>query len=142
MSYLNIFMIEDDDDHAELSSRAVRKSKIPHEIKRFCDGNEAIESLETGYTFSNGKPANIILLDLKLPKIDGFGVLEVLRSKEPFTTIPVIILSTSSVQQDIDRAYELGANSYLQKPVDVVDFQTMVRDLSIYWGEWNQQSTQ
>lgn len=141
MSQLNIIMVEDDDDHAELSMRAMRKSGVPHTVKRFRDGHEAIEFLSTDEKFENGKPANLVLLDLKLPKIDGFGVLESIRRHEKFKTTPVIVLSTSSVEKDIDRAYKLGANSYLRKPVQLEDFLKMVKDLSTYWGEWNHQPT-
>ena len=126
-----ILLVEDDPDHELLTVRALRKSNIVNEIKIARDGEEAIEAL-----FSDGPNAvlpQVILLDLKLPKVDGLEVLRRIRESERTQMLPVVILTSSDEESDIVRSYKLGVNSYIQKPVNFTEFQDVVKQLGMYW---------
>jgi CheY-like chemotaxis protein len=128
-----IFLIEDDPDHELLTIRALRKANIANEIRIARDGEEAIEML-----FGQGADAlqelpSIILLDLKLPKIDGLEVLRKIRETPRSQTLPVVVLTSSDEESDIVRSYRLGANSYVRKPVDFSEFAEATRQLGLYW---------
>lgn len=129
----SIFLIEDDPDHELLTIRALRKANIANEIRIARDGEEAIEML-----FGQGADAfqempSIILLDLKLPKIDGLEVLRKIRETARTQTLPVVVLTSSDEESDIVRSYRLGANSYVRKPVDFSEFAEATRQLGLYW---------
>jgi len=131
-----ILLVEDNPDDEALTLRALRKNKIKNEIVVARDGVEAIDYL-FGTGSHEGRDPNdlpqVVLLDLKLPKLDGFEVLTKLRADERTKLLPVVILTSSKEQQDIVRGYGLGANSYVRKPVEFEQFVEAVRELGLYW---------
>lgn len=131
-----ILLVEDNADDEDLTIRALRKNNIANEIVVARDGAEALDFL-----FGRGKHGGrdtkelpeVVLLDLKLPKVDGLEVLRQLRSEELTRRLPVVILTSSAEDGDRMRGYNLGANSYVRKPVDFVEFSEGVRQLGLYW---------
>src|SRR6185369_5596427 len=135
MDRKTIFLVEDNPDDEALMLRALKKNHIANEIVVARDGVEALDYLfATGeYNGRNVKEQpQLILLDLKLPKIDGLEVLKRLRNDELTKFIPVVILTTSAEQKDIVESYHLGANSYVQKPIDFNEFIEATRQLGAY----------
>ena len=136
MNRKSILLVEDNPDDEALTLRALKQNNIVNEVIVARDGVEALD-----YLFRRGVHANrdnnqhpaVILLDLKLPKIDGLEVLRQLRSDERLKLLPVVILTSSKEEQDIVNGYHLGANSYIRKPVDFNKFVEAVRQLGIYW---------
>lgn len=136
MNRRDILLVEDNPDDVELTLRAMRKFNIANDITVVRDGVEALE-----YLFCTGAYAGrdqslmpaIILLDLKLPRIDGLEVLRRIRADSRTKLIPVAILTSSKEESDITNGYQLGANSYVRKPVDFAQFAEAVRNLGIYW---------
>ena len=137
-----ILLVEDNPDDAALTLRALKKNNITNKIVVARDGVEAID-----YLFDTGMNAGcdhnllpeVVLLDLKLPKMDGFEVLARLRADERTKLLPVVILTSSKEEEDIARGYNLGANSYIRKPVDFEQFLEAVRQLGLYWLILNEQ---
>lgn len=131
-----ILLVEDNPDDVDLTLRALRKNNIANEVVVARDGAEAIDYLHgTGeYAGRTAKvmPA-VVLLDLKLPKIDGLEVLRRMRGHERTRLIPVVILTSSKEEQDRIKSYALGANSYVRKPVDFDQFLEAARQLGLYW---------
>jgi two-component system, response regulator len=124
-----ILLIEDNPYDEALTLRALKKNNISNEVIVAHDGAEAIEFLH-----DNGNPLPaIVLLDLKLPKVDGMEVLRRVRAEARTRLLPVVILTTSKEEQDLINGYQLGANSYVRKPVDFVQFTEAVRQLGLYW---------
>ena len=131
-----ILIVEDNPDDELLMLRALKKNNIVNEIVVARDGVEALD-----YLFGSGEytgrdvsaAPQLVLLDLKLPKIDGLEVLKRLRADERTKQIPVVILTSSLEQRDIIKSYDLGANSYVQKPVDFEEFSEATRQLGLYW---------
>ena len=131
-----ILLVEDNPDDEELTRVAFQESRIANELMVTRDGAEALD-----YIFGTGSFAgrdlnvmpSVILLDLKLPKVDGLEVLRRLRSEEPTKRIPVVILTSSKEQEDVVRSYDLGANSYVRKPVDFIQFLDAAKNLGLYW---------
>ncbi|HEY8417040.1 MAG TPA: response regulator, partial [Limnochordales bacterium] len=137
-----ILLVEDDPDHELLTIRALRRHGMVADIVVARDGVAALEYLLGG---DNGVPAasplpNIILLDLKLPRLNGFEVLVRLRQHERTRFVPVVVLSSSDEASDIANCYRYGANSYIRKPVDSVKFTEVTRQLGQYWLELNEVS--
>lgn len=138
---LQILLIEDSPDDAELTIRTLKKNNICNEIIHLHDGEQALE-----YIFNNLINANeashtkVILLDIKMPKVDGIQVLEKLKSDERTKKIPVVILTSSRESPDILRCYELGVNSYIVKPVGFEAFTKAIVELGYYWTAHNQTS--
>jgi len=130
-------LVEDDDDHAEIVIRTLKKEKSQKNIDRVLDGVEALQYLRGDGSFRGIALPDVILLDLKLPKMDGHEVLAKIKTDEKLLLIPVIVLTTSDAEVDRVRAYRLHANSYLVKPLDAEQFNNMVQDMSLYWGIWN-----
>jgi two-component system response regulator len=136
-----IVLVEDNANDEELTLRAFRKSNISNRVVVLRDGAEALD-----YFFRQGnhadRPASdvvqVVLLDLKLPKIDGLDVLRALRADDRTRLIPIVILTSSAEEQDLVRGYGLGANSYVRKPVDFTQFVEAVRQLGLYWLVINQ----
>lgn len=129
----SIFLVEDNPDDERLTLRALRKGRITNHIEVARDGEEALRKL------LNADPLpSVVLLDLKLPKIDGLEVLQRLRTNQRTRLIPVVILTSSNEQRDIVKSYNLGANSYVRKPVDFKQFTDAVYQLGLYWAVINQ----
>ncbi len=131
-----ILLVEDNPDDEMLTIRALKKNNILNEVVVARDGVQALDFLfgegeHTGRDISN--QPQVILLDLKLPKIDGLEVLKRIRADERTKLLPVVILTTSNEQRDMVSSYELGANSYIRKPVDFDQFMDAVKQLGLYW---------
>jgi CheY-like chemotaxis protein len=133
---MSIGLIEDNLSDIELTKIALRKAAIDTPVAVFLDGAEALSQLADEE--ATGKfNLKMLFLDLKLPKINGFEVLERLRSKPHFVSIPIIILTSSAVESDVQRAYELGANSYIVKPINYLEHANAVTLAVRYWTEIN-----
>ncbi len=131
-----ILLVEDNASDEELTLRALKKSNVLNPIVVARDGAEALD-----YLFARGAYANrsdstlpqVILLDLKLPKVDGLEVLRQLRGDDRTRLLPVVVLTSSLEERDLLESYSLGANSYVQKPVDFTQFSEAVRQLGLFW---------
>jgi two-component system, response regulator len=137
-----ILLIEDNPDDQKLTIRALKKNNITNEIVVAEDGAQALDYLfGTGEFAGRDSPQRpaLVLLDLKLPKVDGLSVLERLRADARTKTVPVVVLTSSKEEQDLVTSYELGANSYVQKPVDFLAFVEAARQLGVYWLILNEQ---
>jgi CheY-like chemotaxis protein len=138
---IEILLVEDNQDDIELTLHALRKENLANNIHVTRDGEEALEFL-----FCNGahadrsfdSPPRLVLLDLKLPKVDGMEVLRRLKGDPRTRTIPVVILTSSREERDLVNSYGLGANSYIQKPVDFEQFRETVKSMGLYWLVINQ----
>jgi two-component system response regulator len=131
-----ILLVEDNPDDEALTLRALRKNNIKNEVVVARDGAEALEYLFAAGAHSGRDvrdPPQVILLDLKLPKVDGLEVLRRLRADERTRLFPVVILTSSKEERDVIESYHLGANSYIRKPVDFVQFTAAVQQLGLYW---------
>lgn len=124
-----ILLVEDNPDHAILTRRALNQNKIANAVELAQDGQQALDRL-----FDTGKALPVlVLLDLKLPIVDGLEVLKRLRTSERTHRIPVVVLTSSDDERDRAAGYDLGCNSYIRKPVDFDQFAEAVRDLGLYW---------
>jgi two-component system response regulator len=136
MSDKYILLIEDNPDDEALTLRALKKNNILNKVEVCRDGVEALDFLFCRGTYA-GRSAEdtpqLILLDLKLPKLDGLEVLKEIRANQATHLLPVVILTTSNEDKDVVGSYELGANSYIRKPVDFDQFMESVRQLGLYW---------
>lgn len=139
-SPLTILFVEDNPDHAELVMRNLEDHRVANSIHHVSDGETALD-----YLFRRGKWTNpeksprphLILLDLRLPRIDGLEVLARIREDQSLARIPVVILTTSKAELDVGRAYESYVNSYIVKPLDFEKFNSLMEDLGFYWLGWN-----
>lgn len=131
-----ILLVEDNPDDAALTLRAFKKVNIANQVIVCSDGAEALDFLFGRNSYADRDPSiqpSVILLDLKLPKIDGLEVLQALRTSEHTRHLRVVVLTSSREEQDIIQSYDLGANSYIRKPVDFDKFLTAVGQLGLYW---------
>ena len=131
-----ILLVEDNPDDEALTLRALKKNNIVNQVVVARDGAEALDYLFGTGKYSGREPnqlPQVILLDLKLPKVDGLEVLRQLRADKRTKLLPVVILTSSNEEQDRFRGYDLGANSYVRKPVDFSQFIDAVRQLGLYW---------
>lgn len=136
-----ILYVEDDPAHAEFTLRNFRKHHIGRQIIHLDDGLQALDYLFFRGNYSSAESAprpDLIILDLRLPKVDGLEVLKTIKTDENLRCIPVIILTTSDAELDKSQAYHFYANSYLVKPLDVSKFSYMIESLGLYWNMWNQ----
>ena len=124
-----ILLVEDDPDHELLTIRALMKSNIANDVKVARDGEEAIDLLFGPHAIQ----PQVILLDLKLPKVDGMEVLRRIRESPATRMLPVVVLTSSDEERDLIRSYQLGVNSYIRKPVNFNDFAEATRQLGMYW---------
>jgi CheY-like chemotaxis protein len=139
-----ILLVEDTPDDAELTIMSLKRSGLLNEVVVAEDGLEALD-----YLFCNGRYAGrnsqdtpaLILLDIKMPRLDGIEVLQRLRADERTKVLPVVMLTTSTEDSDLERAYEAGANAYVRKPVSLVEFQEAVRQLGLFWILTNEPPT-
>ena len=128
MKNKTILLVEDNPDDVKLTLRALKKSNIANDVTVARDGVEALEHLA-----SSAPLPTVILLDLKLPQMDGLEVLRRIRAEARWKLLPVVILTTSMEEQDVIKSYGLGANSYIRKPVEFEQFIEAVRQLGLYW---------
>lgn len=138
---IEILLVEDNENDIELTLHALRKDDIAHKIQVVRDGAEALDYLQAKGSYE-GRNADdlpkVVLLDLKLPKINGIEVLRAIRDDPRLHSLPVVALTSSAEEPDIQRCYELGVNSFIVKPVDFKQFSETVRQLGLYWVLLNQ----
>jgi two-component system, response regulator len=138
---VEILLIEDNPQDLELAMRALRKNNLANHIQVARDGAEAMDFIFCEGQFTERKIVNgpkVVLLDLKLPKIDGLELLKRIKSDPLTKSIPVVVLTSSKEHSDIVKSYQLGVNSYIVKPVDFEQFVTAVQELGMYWLLLNQ----
>ena len=131
-----ILLVEDNPDDVELTLRGLRVNNIANKVVVVRDGAEALDYLFAGGQYAERdarKQPAVVLLDLKLPKVDGLEVLQRVRADGRTALLPVVILTSSSEEEDVVNGYRLGANSYIRKPVDFQQFSEAVRQLGLYW---------
>ena len=139
---LDILLIEDNSDHVELILRTLRDHRMANRIYSVPDGETALSYLFRRSEFANPEKSprpHLILLDLRLPRIDGLEVLKEIRASKELNQTPVVILTSSQAESDRARAYDFHANSYLVKPLDFAKFTQLMDDLGFYWLAWNRQ---
>jgi two-component system, response regulator len=132
--YVEILLVEDNPDDAGLTIRALKKHNLGNHLLHLEDGEEALNYIFT----SNNSVPKLILLDLKMPKVDGLEVLKKIKADEEKKKIPVVILTSSREDQDIVESYKLGVNAYIVKPVELGKFMKAVSDLGLFWLVLNQ----
>jgi CheY-like chemotaxis protein len=136
-----ILVVEDDPAHIEIIRRNFEASRLANRLISVEDGQAALDYLHRKGQYDDEAKfpmPNLILLDLRLPKIDGLEVLKTIKSDQKLSIIPVVILTTSSAEADMVKAYELKVNSYLVKPVDFIQFSRLMETFGYYWVAWNQ----
>ena len=136
-----ILLVEDDPAHAEIVRRNFEACRMANQLIHVSDGQAALDYLHrrNGYSDPAKSPRpGVILLDLRLPKVDGMEVLQSIKTDPKLSSIPVVILTTSKAEQDMVKAYALHANSYLVKPVDFTKFTELMSTFGFYWVAWNQ----
>jgi two-component system, response regulator len=133
---IEILLVEDNPNDVKLTIRALQKNNLSNKIQVVIDGEEALDFIFARNKYSDRSITEVprlILLDLKLPKVDGLEVLKELKNDERTKMIPVVILTTSREESDIVKSYQLGANSYIVKPVDFEKFISAIADIGLYW---------
>ena len=135
---VHFLLVEDDEDHAQLVIRSLSRGRVRNRIDHVLTGEDALDYLRNKGEFSDAERPDVVLLDIQLPGIDGHDVLAEIRNDKALKSLPVVILTTSDAEIDRAKAYEYHANSYLVKPLNFETFRTLVDDLSLYWGVWNQ----
>ena len=138
---VEILLVDDSPEDVELTIRALRRAKIVNDIQVAEDGEEALDFLFCRGSFEArdlSHPPKLILLDLKLPKVDGLEVLRAIRANERTKAIPVVILTSSKQQKDVIQGYNLGVNAFVQKPVDFEQFGEAIRQIGMFWMLINQ----
>ena len=131
-----ILLVEDNPSDIGLTQRALAKSHIANEMVVAEDGQEALDYLFAGGQYTGRDVSNLpalVLLDLKLPRVDGLEVLRQIRADPRTSRLPVVVLTTSKEEQDVAQSYDLGANSYIRKPVDFIQFAQAIEHLGLYW---------
>jgi CheY-like chemotaxis protein len=131
----DVLLVEDNPNDALLAIRSLKESKLANEIVHLKDGQEAIDYLLQQGSYAGKKVflPKVILLDLKLPKVNGLEVLKALRANPETKLVPIVILTSSQVESDLIESYKLGANSYIVKPVDFENFSKSIREVGLYW---------
>ncbi len=141
---IEILLVEDNPNDAELALRALKKHHLANRLVHVADGEEALDFLFARGAFSHRQIENgpkVIILDLKLPKVDGLEVLQIMKNDPRTKIIPVVVLTSSKEEKDVIESYRLGVNSYIVKPVDFDKFIAAVKDLGMYWLLLNQPPT-
>jgi two-component system, response regulator len=136
MSRNVILLVEDNPDDVDLTLRAFARANVANEVVVVSDGAEALEYLFATQRYAHRRADDlpqVVLLDLKLPKVDGHEVLRAIRSHETTRRLPVVVLTSSNEERDILASYDLGANSFVRKPVDFAQFLEAARQLGLYW---------
>ena len=138
---VEILLVEDNAADVELTLHALRRENLANKIEVVGDGEEALEFLFCRGRFADrsfARPPRLVLLDLKLPKVDGLEVLHAVKADRRTCAIPVVILTASKEEKDMVQGYRMGANAYIQKPVDFEQFRGMVKELGLFWLVVNQ----
>ncbi len=138
---LDILLVEDSQDDVDLALHTLRREKLANNIYVARDGEEALDFLFCRAAFAHRSfdyPPKLVLLDLKLPKVDGMEMLKQVKSDPRTKTIPVVIMTSSKEERDLVASYHLGANSYIQKPVNFEEFRETVKTVGLYWLVINQ----
>jgi two-component system response regulator len=138
---VDVLLVEDNPQDSELTIRALKKNNLAGNVKWLQDGAEALDFILSRGTYINRSKSiflKVVLLDLKLPKVDGLEVLQEIKNSPDLKTIPVVIITSSAEDPDIKKAYELGANSYVVKPVNYEHFTETIKHLGHYWLFINQ----
>lgn len=133
---VEVLLVEDDAADAELTVRSLHKAQAAKMVEIARDGEEALDFLLCRRLYAgrrSDEPPRVVLLDLKLPRLSGHEVLRAIKGDERTRRIPVVVLTSSNHDRDLRECYELGANSYIQKPVDLKEFEDTVRQLGLYW---------
>jgi two-component system response regulator len=133
---VEILLVEDNPNDAELALRALRKNNLANKVVHVVDGEQALDFLFARGQFSDrsgAEPPRVVLLDLKLPRVDGLAVVREVKSDPRTRAIPVVVLTSSREEQDLINSYKLGVNSYIVKPVDFDRFVNAVKELGMYW---------
>jgi two-component system response regulator len=137
---LHILLVEDNEAHAELVMRGMKDQQVGNKIHHVQDGEQALDYLfARGVytdTIQNPRP-NLVLLDLRLPRVDGLEVLRTIKTTPSLLRIPVVILTSSNAENDIAKSYDYHANSYIVKPLDFKTFTSLMKELGFYWLGWN-----
>ncbi|MDO9549917.1 MAG: response regulator [Methanoregula sp.] len=137
---LHILLVEDNEAHAELVIRGMRDQQVANKIHHVVDGEKALDYLFNRGEFAdpveNPRP-NLVLLDLRLPRVDGLEVLKSIKTTPSLLRIPVVILTSSDAESDIAKSYDYHANSYIVKPLDFRTFTQLMKELGFYWLGWN-----
>ena len=134
---LHVLLVEDDDDHADLTAFALTSHDARHEAVRAHDGAEALDILFRRGDHVGAVRPDLVLLDLNLPRVGGLDVLAAVKEDVTLREIPVVVLTTSDADADRTQAYRRHANSYLVKPTDFSEFEALVHEFGDYWGRWN-----
>lgn len=137
---LRILLVEDNEDHAEAVKRSFKTHQLLNEIMHIADGESALDYLLRRGRYADcakDRSPHLLILDLRLPKIDGLEILKVIKQSEELKRLPVIILTSSHAESDVARAYDYHANSYVVKPLDFSKFVLLMKDLGFYWLAWN-----
>ena len=135
-----VLLVEDDEAHAEIVRRNLLANRLTNPLIHVSDGEAALDYLYRRNRFSNPTTSprpGLVVLDLRLPKVDGLDVLKEVKTDEALRAIPVVILTTSEAERDMAMAYEYHANSYVTKPMNFVDFSKLLKNLGFYWLAWN-----
>ncbi|MDO9034677.1 MAG: response regulator [Methanoregula sp.] len=137
---LHILLVEDNDAHAELVIRGMRDQQVANKIHLVSDGEKALDYLFMRGAYADPKQnprPNLVLLDLRLPRVDGLEVLRTIKTTPALLRIPVVILTSSDAESDIAKSFDYHANSYVVKPLDFKTFTKLMKDLGFYWLGWN-----
>ncbi|WAC06094.1 MAG: response regulator [Methanoregula sp.] len=138
---LVILLVEDNEAHAELVMRSMRDQRVANIIYHVLDGQQALDFLLHKGDYANTEKKsprpNLVLLDLRLPKVDGLEVLKTIKESPDLKRIPVVVLTSSDAETDIARSYDYHANSYVVKPLEFKTFTKLMEDLGFYWLGWN-----
>jgi two-component system, response regulator len=132
-SAVEIILVEDNESDADLVMRTLKRNNLANNVLHLQDGQEVLNYFFSESIMKNSSNPKVILLDLKMPKVNGIEVLEKLKENEYTSTIPVVILTSSAEESDLKKCYELGANSYVVKPVAFEDFVQKISQLGVYW---------
>jgi CheY-like chemotaxis protein len=138
---IEVLLVEDDEDHAELVRRNLMSQAIRCQIAHVNNGESALDYLHRRGEYADPKSSprpHLILLDLRLPRVDGMTVLAEIKSAPELQAIPVVVLTSSAADPDVSQAYLRHANSYLVKPLDLMSFKSLMKELGLYWFTWNQ----
>lgn len=130
---VDILLVEDNADHVELILKALRNNNILNQVHVASNGEEALDFLYQRGNYADAPRPGLILLDIKLPGVDGIEVLRLIKADVKLRQIPVVMLTTTSDEKEVVKSYSLGANSYIVKPVDFEHFIKVIKDLKLYW---------